>query len=66
MGHIKEPIGVDFFVDPTPITEEDKKYINEIIAYYKATGKKMRFRKIAPRQSRKLLTTPKRKQVSAQ
>lgn len=48
MGHIKEPIGVDFFVDPTPITEEDKKYISEIIAYYKATGKKCGSAKLHP------------------
>ena len=43
MGHIKEPIGVDFVVDPTPLTEEEKKRISEIIAYYKRTGKKYRF-----------------------
>jgi hypothetical protein len=41
MGHIKEPNGVDFFVDPTPLSKEDRKQITEIIAYYKRTGKKM-------------------------
>ena len=41
MGHIKEPAGVDFVVDPTPLTVEDRKQISKIIAYYKATGKKM-------------------------
>ncbi len=41
MGHIKEPIGIDFTVDPTPLNAEDRKKISEIIAYYKATGKKM-------------------------
>lgn len=41
MGHIKEPLGVDFIVDPTPLTKEDRKRISEIIAYYKATGKKL-------------------------
>jgi len=41
MGHIKEPIGVDFVVDPTPLTSEDRKRISEIIAYYKTTGRKM-------------------------
>lgn len=40
MGHIKEPAGIDFVVDPTPLTPEDKKKISEIIAYYKATGRK--------------------------
>jgi hypothetical protein len=41
MGYIKEPAGVDFVVDPTPLTAEDRKKISEIIAYYKATGRKM-------------------------
>jgi hypothetical protein len=44
MGYIKEPEGVDFFVDPTPLTVEDRKKISEIIAYYKATGRKMLLR----------------------
>ena len=39
MGHIKEQEGVDFVVDSTPLTTEDRKKISEIIAYYKATGK---------------------------
>lgn len=41
MGYIKEPTGIDFVVDPTPLTTGDRKKISEIIAYYKATGKKM-------------------------
>ena len=41
MGYIKEPAGIDFVVDPTPLTAVDRKKISEIIAYYKATGKKM-------------------------
>ena len=45
MGHIKEPAGIDFVVDPTPLTTEDRKMISEIIAYYKATGQKMPLRK---------------------
>jgi len=45
MGYIKEPIGVDFFVDPKPLTAADKKRISEIIAYYKATGRKMPLQK---------------------
>ncbi len=40
MGYIKEPAGIDFVVDPTPLTAADRKKISEIIAYYKATGKK--------------------------
>ena len=45
MGYIKEPAGIDFVVDPTPLTAEDRKKISEIIAYYKATGKKMPLQK---------------------
>lgn len=41
MGYIKEPLGVDFVVDPTPLTDKERKRISEIIAYYKATGKRM-------------------------
>ena len=45
MGYIKEPAGIDFVVDPTPLTTADRKKISEIIAYYKATGKKMPLQK---------------------
>ena len=40
MAHIKEPTGIDFIVDPTPISEDEKLRISELIAYYKKTGKK--------------------------
>ena len=40
MGYIKEPDGVDFFVDSKPLTEKDRREISEIIAYYKSTGRK--------------------------
>ncbi len=49
MGYIKEPAGVDFVVDPTPLTAAEIKKISEIIAYYKATGKKMSFQKPMPK-----------------
>ncbi|WP_188315820.1 hypothetical protein [Chitinophaga agrisoli] len=42
MGCIKEPKGVDFVVDPTPLTEQDKSMIHEAIAYYRQTGRKKR------------------------
>jgi hypothetical protein len=45
MGYIKEPAGVDFVVDPTPLTAADRKKISTIIAYYKTTGKKMPLQK---------------------
>jgi hypothetical protein len=44
MGHIKEPKDIEFVVDSTPLTTEDKKRISEVIAYYKATGRKKVFR----------------------
>ena len=49
MGYIKEPEGIDFTVDPTPLTNEDRKKLSEIIAYYKATGHKMPLKKPATR-----------------
>ena len=30
MGHIKEPKGIDFVVDPTPLSAEEKKRISEM------------------------------------
>lgn len=52
MGHIKEP--VDFFVENKPVTEAERKQISEIIAHYKATGrKKVITDKIKPSSRRK-------------
>lgn len=62
MGYIKEPTGIDFIVDPTPLTMADRKKISEIIAYYKATGKKMPLQKSATKTR---LTTTKRKKALA-
>jgi hypothetical protein len=56
MGHIKEPKGVDFFVDSKPLTSEDLKLISEEIAYYKATGRKKR-----PTAARRVIAKSKRK-----
>lgn len=41
MGYIKEPAGIDFVVDPTPLTIDERKKISEVIAYYRETGRKM-------------------------
>ena len=43
MGLIREPEGVDFYVENTPPTEQEKNRISEIIAHYKRTGKKKRY-----------------------
>jgi hypothetical protein len=40
MGYIKEPEGVDFFVDSTPLSEKEIKELSDIITYYKLTGRK--------------------------
>lgn len=45
MGHVKEPAGVNFIVDSTPLKAEDRKKISKIIAHYKATGEKLLLRK---------------------
>ena len=38
MGLIREPVGVDFVVDPRPLKDWEKKQISDIIAHYKKTG----------------------------
>ena len=49
MGYIKEPKGIDFVVEPIPLTSEDQQMISSAIALYKATGKITR----APRSKKK-------------
>ena len=61
MGYIKEPVGVDFVVDPTPLTDKERKRISEIIAYYKATGKRMPMTKSS---TQNLVRTKSKKQVA--
>lgn len=61
MGHIKEPNGVDFFVDPTPLSQEDRQQISELISYYKRTGKKMPAAKTV---SRKRIARPKKTSIA--
>ena len=36
MGLIREPLDVDFVVDPCPLTEKEKQQISEYIRTYKA------------------------------
>lgn len=40
MGLIKEPLDVDFYVDPRPLTEEEKLAISKYIQEYKAKHSK--------------------------
>ena len=39
MEYVREPEEVDFFVDPKPLSEKERKEISDIIAYYKLTGR---------------------------
>lgn len=61
MGYIKEPAGIDFVVDPTPLTTEERKKISEIIAFYKATGRK----KPVTKSAKQLSASTARKKVIA-
>lgn len=42
MAHIKEPLEVDFFVDPKPLTETDQKRISDYIESDKAKRAKLK------------------------
>ena len=57
MGYIKEPKGVDFVVEPIPLTLKDQQMISNAIALYKATGKITR----APRRKKTKTTRKKAK-----
>lgn len=46
MGYREEPIAIDLTVDSTPLTIEHKQKISEIIAHFKANGKKAVFPKV--------------------
>ena len=49
MGLIREPLDVDFFVDPKPLAEKDKKMISDFI---KADKAKRRNKKISKKSTR--------------
>lgn len=51
MGYIKSPDGIDFLVDPSPLTPTERKKISAIIANYRATGKKMVLQDSSKKQS---------------
>ncbi len=42
MGLIREPLDVDFFVDPRPLTDKEKKMISDFIQADKEKRKKKR------------------------
>ncbi len=47
MGLIKEPLDVDFYVDPRPMTKEDQKAISDFIKADKLKHAKRNKRKIS-------------------
>ena len=40
MGLIKEPLDIDFYVDPSPLTDDERGVISKYIQEYKARHKK--------------------------
>jgi hypothetical protein len=44
MCYINEPDSIDFYLDPKPLTTQDRNEISEIIAYYKLTGRKRKIK----------------------
>lgn len=48
MGLIKEPLDVDFFVDPKPLTEKEKKIISDFI---RADKEKRKSKKISKKST---------------
>ena len=54
MGLIKEPLNVDFVVDPRPLTEKERKMISDFIKADKSKKAKMidRIKKSQKRRSR--------------
>lgn len=57
MGLIKEPLDVDFYVDPRPLTKEEREKISQHIREYKAKMAKQKSRRTSPK--RKPLATSK-------
>jgi hypothetical protein len=55
MGLIREPRGVDFFVDPRPLTEEEKKRISDFIKADRLKRAKPKQRKHKKSAQRKLV-----------
>lgn len=45
MGLIREPLEVDLFVDPTPLTEKEKKMISDFITTDKEKRKLTKYTK---------------------
>ena len=57
MGLIREPLDVDFYVDPRPLTKEEREKISQHIREYKAKMAKRKSRRVASKK--KQLSTSK-------
>ena len=55
MGLIREPLDVDFYVDPRPLTKEEREKISQHIREYKAKMAKRKSRRVSSKKKR--LTT---------
>jgi hypothetical protein len=57
MGHIKEPLGVDFVVDPRPLTKAEEKAISDFIRADKEKRKlkELKSKTAAKRKSKQLV-----------
>ena len=51
MGHIKEPIGVDFIIQSSPLTDIERKEISEYIKLKKEENRKQ-LSKSLPKQTK--------------
>jgi len=40
MGLIKEPLDIDFYVEPSPLTDKERALISQFILEYKANHKR--------------------------
>ena len=50
MGLIKEPLDVDFYVDPRPLTKKEREAISQHIREYKEKMAKHKRRNTVPRK----------------
>lgn len=52
MAHIKEPLEVDFFVEPQPLSEAERKMISAHIQSYKKKNTEKKKRKTTAKKKR--------------
>jgi hypothetical protein len=50
MAHIKEPLEIDFFVEPQPLSESERKAVSEFIKKYKEKNKSGKKQKVGSKK----------------